>query len=232
MRRIPNGCRGRGAGHSLGSNFGITQSFRVPVPNPVTLDGVSLLLNGIAAPLNFVGPNQINFQVPWELQGQSSMSAVVIANGVQTAPQTFSLNTFAPGIFTVNQNGQAAALLAGTNTIACNPLTLPYCGGLASPVVRGNAIEVYMTGLGPVTNQPASGAPPSPSAPQSVTLTQPTATVGGVSAPVLFSGLPEFYLGLYQVNVQVPADAPTGDAVPVVVTQGGVASNTATIAVK
>ena len=40
------------------------------------------------------------------------------------------------------------------------------------------------------------------------------------------------FVGLYQVNVQVPAEAPTGDGVEVVLSIGGVASNTVTIAVQ
>jgi len=39
-------------------------------------------------------------------------------------------------------------------------------------------------------------------------------------------------VGLYQVNVQVPLGAPAGDAVPVILSIGGIASNTVTIAVQ
>ena len=60
----------------------------------------------------------------------------------------------------------------------------------------------------------------------------PTVTIGGVPASVSFSGLAPGYFGLYQVNAQVPANAPTGNAVPVVLTIGGVSSNTVTIAVQ
>jgi uncharacterized protein (TIGR03437 family) len=66
----------------------------------------------------------------------------------------------------------------------------------------------------------------------SQTQTTPTVTIGGVSAKVQFSGLTPGFAGLYQVNVQVPDGVSPGDAVPVVVTIGGVSSNTATIAVE
>ena len=56
-------------------------------------------------------------------------------------------------------------------------------------------------------------------------------TIGGVTVPPSFSGLTSF-VGLYQVNVQVPSNTPTGDAVEVVLTIGGVTSNTVTIAVQ
>ena len=61
---------------------------------------------------------------------------------------------------------------------------------------------------------------------------------GGVDAPVVFAGLTPTLVALYQVNVQVPANAPTGDAVPLVLTVTdpatgtAVASNTVTVAVR
>jgi len=57
-------------------------------------------------------------------------------------------------------------------------------------------------------------------------------SIGGVSAPAIFSGLSPGFVGLYQVNVQVPLNAPVGNAVPVVLSIGGAASNTVTIAVQ
>jgi uncharacterized protein (TIGR03437 family) len=55
--------------------------------------------------------------------------------------------------------------------------------------------------------------------------------IGGVQATVLFSGLTPGYVGLYQVNAQVPAGASAGNSVPVAVTTGGASSNTVTLAV-
>ena len=92
-------------------------------------------------------------------------------------------------------------------------------------------LEIYWTGGGPVTNQPASGHAASAN-PLSLTTTTPSVTIGGVNAPVSFSGLAPGYVGLYVVTLKVPAGAPTGSAVPVVLTIGGVQSNTVTIAVQ
>jgi hypothetical protein len=57
-------------------------------------------------------------------------------------------------------------------------------------------------------------------------------TIGAISAPISFSGLAPGFVGLYQVNAQVPANASTGNAVPAVVSIGGVTSNSVTIAVE
>ena len=91
---------------------------------------------------------------------------------------------------------------------------------------------MYCNGLGPVTNQPAGGFP-ALAIPLSVTTTNPNITIGSVPvSAVYFSGLAPDFVGLYQVNVQIPPDAPTEDAIPVALVIGGVTSNTVTIAVQ
>ncbi len=124
--------------------------------------------------------------------------------------------------------GQGAVLIANTATIAAPSGSVS--GREAQPANRLEFISIFYAGLGDVTNSPPSGEPPSGEA-LSVTTETPTVTIGGVEAPVSFSGLTGF-VGLYQVNVQVPSNASTGDAVEVVLTIGGVPTNTVTIAVQ
>jgi uncharacterized protein (TIGR03437 family) len=56
-------------------------------------------------------------------------------------------------------------------------------------------------------------------------------TIGGVAATVSFSGLAPGNVGLYQVNVQVPAGVTAGARVPVMMTINGQQANVVTIAV-
>jgi uncharacterized protein (TIGR03437 family) len=58
--------------------------------------------------------------------------------------------------------------------------------------------------------------------------------VGGVAADVSFSGLAPGYVGLYQINAQVPAGLPANSATPVSISygQGAASSNVVTIAVQ
>jgi uncharacterized protein (TIGR03437 family) len=155
----------------------------------------------------------------------------VKVNGVNSPPQTVALSAAAPAIFTVNQegSGQAAALLAGSSVIAAP--SQPPCYSACFPASKGETVEIYLTGLGAVSNQPATGAPASAS-PLSETPSNPTVTLGSISAPVLYSGLAPYFVGLYQVNVQIPGNAPVGNAVPVVLTFDGVAANVVTIALQ
>jgi uncharacterized protein (TIGR03437 family) len=90
---------------------------------------------------------------------------------------------------------------------------------------------LYCTGLGAVKNPPAAGAV-SPSSPPSSTVATATLTVGGVPATVSFAGLAPGYVGLYQVNFQIPNNAPSGGVEAVTLSIGGVHSNSATIAIQ
>ncbi len=183
------------------------------LPLPTTLMDTKVFFNDIPAPLFYVSNRQINVQVPFEIGPGPVL--VKIQRGSATSSQTVSVAPFSPGIFTIAESGRAN---------------------------RGGFISIYGTGLGPVTNQPGSGVPapdrfgcvvfPFQCPPLSITTTLPAVTIGGVSATVTFSGLAPTFVGLYQVNVQVPENAPAGNAVPVVLSIGGVTSNTVTIAVQ
>jgi uncharacterized protein (TIGR03437 family) len=81
-----------------------------------------------------------------------------------------------------------------------------------------------------VTNTPASGEL-SPSDPLAVSQVQPTVTIGGRPAQVLFSGLTPSSVGLYQINLVPASDTPTG-LQPVVITVNGIASKPVNIAIR
>jgi uncharacterized protein (TIGR03437 family) len=82
-----------------------------------------------------------------------------------------------------------------------------------------------------VTNQPATGYP-APAAPLADTIVTPTVKIGNAAGKVSFAGLTPGFVGLYQVDVQVPADAPAGDQVPLSIAIAGVESNVVTIAIR
>ena len=215
----------------FGSNFASSQQSAATVPLPTSLGGVSVRINGVAAPLFYVSATQINFLAPFELLGQSQAGITVTAGGNTTAPQTVSLAAVAPGIFSINSQGtgQGAVLIAPGGEVAAPANSIS--GASSRSVRRGEYISVFCTGLGDVTTRPASGEA-APAGSLSTTLAGPLASIGSVSAPVTFSGLAPGFVGLYQVNVQVPDAAPLGNAVPLVLSVSGVASNAVTIAIQ
>jgi len=199
-------------------------------PLPLSLGGTSLVIDPVSLPLFFVSPGQINFQVPRYTNLNAPVSATIVVNeGTLSSSVRVTIRPFAPGLFTTNAQGtgQASALIAGTASIVAPAGTFPG----SRPARKGEYVSIYCTGLGDVANRPADGAP-APSDPLATTLANPTVTVGNVSAPVIFSGMAPGYVGLYQVNIQVPSNAPSGSAIPVVLTIGGVTSNTVTIAIQ
>jgi len=98
---------------------------------------------------------------------------------------------------------------------------VPYASGS-----RGQVLTLFITGAGAVSPPVATGSAPAPGtsvsqlpAPvQGVSL-----TIGGIAAPVVFSGIPSGLVGVVQINFQVPNEAPVGSQ-PVVVTIAGKAS--------
>jgi hypothetical protein len=94
----------------------------------------------------------------------------------------------------------------------------------------GVARRSPLTGLGPVSNTPASGAAASLTT-LSNTVVQPKMTIGGFDAPVIFWGLTPGFIGLYQVNVTGPAAVASG-TVDLTVQANGVTSNTAKIVIR
>ena len=81
------------------------------LPLPANISGLSFQVGGgMLAPLFFVSNGQAAIQVPWELGGQSQASISVTVNSQVSAPQTFNLVPFAPGIFSINAQGTGNAL--------------------------------------------------------------------------------------------------------------------------
>jgi uncharacterized protein (TIGR03437 family) len=194
------------------------------VPLPDSLGGLSLQFgSGIKVPLFAVSGGQVNFQVPWELAVQSQSPLHATINGQTSAAQTVNLAVFAPGIFSTNAQGTGQGAILDSSYRLVD---------FSNPATAGSTvIQIYCTGLGAVTNQPASGSA-ALGDPLSYTMTYPTVMVGGAQASVLFSGLAPGSVGEYQVNALVPAGSAKGSAVQVVIAIGGATSNAVTIAVQ
>jgi uncharacterized protein (TIGR03437 family) len=230
---------------SLASKFattGATQSFYAfSLPLPTTLGGVSISIagrwdadwnysGGTLAPLLFVGPSQINFQVPPGIAPGEVAAQIRGPDGKARETGTVRVGTSWPGIFTFLMNGKGqGAVLNQDNSQNGDPQN--FVG--VKPAARGSVIQIFATGAGETTPPLAAGeAAPVGGNPLVLTKVQPTVTIGGKNAKVQFSGMAPGFVGLWQINAEVPADVTPGMAVPLVITAAGVASNTVTIAVQ
>jgi uncharacterized protein (TIGR03437 family) len=199
---------------------GVTASFDIPG----SYDGKPADYNGAPAFFTFVGKagTQLNVMIPWELQGAASALVKVTVDGiVDSNVVTIPLVPYAPQLFQVG--GIAAAIDATTYTANPTPVSA------SNPAHAGDLVELYGNGLGPVNNQPASGAAPTFNPPPS-TKSACTVTVGGLNAPVAYCGLAG-YPAEYQINITVPPGLAAGNQ-QVVLTTGGVSSQPANLPVK
>jgi uncharacterized protein (TIGR03437 family) len=192
------------------------------------MGGSSVKADGFAAPLVYASPLQLNFQIPWEETGHSTAQLTVGATGFTETPVKVSVVPYAPGIFTVGSTSQAAALIANTAILAAPAGTAPG----SRPANLGETVSIFCTGLGPVNNQPATGAAAPSGNSLATTTTTPVVMLGSESLAVSFSGLAPGFVGLYQVNAAIPNNATAGSAVPLTINIGGATSNVATIAVQ
>jgi uncharacterized protein (TIGR03437 family) len=200
----------------FGSGFANESLQAAQLPLERELGGVSVQMGDENAPLFFVSPSQINAQVPFSAVQGTQLPIIVHAGDRQSAPQTYLVGAVLPGLF--QNEGSAAALDSGSNPITPS-----------NPALIGETIQLYATGLGLTDPAVATGE----RAPASTTVLDPVSVqIGGVDVPVVYQGLAPNFVGLYQVNVILPASLTPGSSVSVVVRQNGIASNTVSIPIQ
>jgi uncharacterized protein (TIGR03437 family) len=184
--------------------FGTNLAQRVETANrlplPTTLGGVSVLVDGRAAGLFFVSPNQINYQAPeGMLPGSAQVS--VMRGGAVVAQGTLELASVAPSLFTANSSGQglpAGILLRvrANGQQSYEPLT-----GSAITRQPGDRLFLVLFGTG------SSGAENSDGNSANGFAENVQVTIGSVNAPVIFAGAAPGFAGLEQMNIEIPTGA-------------------------
>jgi len=212
------------------------------LPLPSELEKTSVRVNGVTAPLFYAGAGgafgdgvfQINYQLPYETAAGTALVEVLYDSKL-VASEYLTVSTAAPGVFTANSSGQGQAVALNQDfTFNGDPAANPK----AKPEARGRYLVIYANGQGGQLLDSATrqlmtllSGYAAPSSPLYVTANNPTVTIGGVTAPVAFSGLSPGFVGLWQINVQIPANAPVGSGVPLVISFGEKNSRSTTIAV-
>lgn len=208
----------------FGTNFASSIASADSIPLSNSLGGVTVnFVNGntsVRAPLLFVNSTQINAQVPWNLvpDGVTQNVNVVVTTGAgSSAPAQITGGPFSPGIFAI---GNFAAAQNQDGALAQPVNSIP--GRATHPAKVGDVIILYATGLGAVDSPIADGDIPPPGKLINAR-TPPTVLFAGISARVLFYGLSPQFVGVNQLNVEVPNVAP-GDSIPLQIVVGGIAS--------
>jgi uncharacterized protein (TIGR03437 family) len=206
----------------FGVNLAVTTAVARTLPLPTTLADVSVYVDGTLAPLFYVSPTQINFQVPRNLNartvspGHPSATALieVYLNGKLHRVGPMQIAPVTPALFTMNATGAGAAAAIDAIRYTTGPFEARQADG--SP----NIIAVFGSGLGiDVTDANGNAA-------NSV-----TAMFNGAAGTVLYAGRAPGFAGLNQFNIQFPAGLSAG-TYALVIARNGIPSAPVTVTVK
>jgi uncharacterized protein (TIGR03437 family) len=170
---------------------------------PVALAGTTVSLNDVQLPLLYVSPSQINAQLPLDVTGTATLR-VTTASGSSAVP--LQISDTAPGIFSWGVQHANGVQVSATN-----------------PARPGETLSLFMTGLGRVEGALPVGVAP-PASPQYRVFTPVQAQFTDVLVSPSFAGLAKDEVGVYVVQVDVPAGL-ASRTYTLRVLSGGVASN-------
>jgi uncharacterized protein (TIGR03437 family) len=197
-------------------------------PLPLSLSGTNVIVvdafgTGRSAPLFYVSPGQVNYEIPLGSANGPATVSIVSADGTISAGTTM-IAAVSPGLFQIN----SAGLVAGTilrveadGTEVYEALYEVNAAGsvIANPVDLSDASEqvyLFLYGTG-IRGAGTAGT---------------TVTVGGVNTTVLFAGPQGSFVGLDQVNVMLPPALAGQGIAPIRLTADGVGANLATLTIK
>jgi uncharacterized protein (TIGR03437 family) len=194
---------------AFGKNLTSATASAGSIPLPVTLGSTSITVAGTAAPLLYVSPSQINFEIP---SGTSAGDAnvVISAPGGATLTGTVTIQAVAPSLFTLNAAGLAAA-----NVISVSNGVQTTSSVYASINVASGEVYLILYGTG---IRGAAGAV--------------RAYVQGMEVPVTFAGAQPDFPGLDQVNILLPPSLAGSGSVNIVLTAFGIESNTVSVSIQ
>ena len=187
------------------------------LPLETTLGSTSVTINDVHAPLLYVGPGQINAQVPFDTN-PGTVRLVVQSNGLQSTSVSFPVTATGPGVMTLPASNHALAVNVSDGNLNSSE----------HPVRSGEYFTAYATGQGLLDHPVESGAA-APSSPYSIPLAPVQVRIGGQAAEIQFAGLAPGFVGLLQLNVLVPTVAAGEQSLEVVI--GGVHANPTVISV-
>lgn len=224
---------------SFGSNLAASAQNATSVPLPTSLAGVTVLVDGKPAPLFFVSPTQINYQVP-ENAARGTAKVEVMRNNQVVAQGAILLPGPAPSLFTANADGKGVpsgyVTRVKANHEQVNEALLRYDNAqqkfVAAPIVRKAGDSLFLvlwgTGFSAASNSDGNTA--------NGVAENVEVTIGGVKAQVEYAGR-SGYVGVEQLNIRIPDNIPPGASLTLLVKvndgQGNVIrTNEVTIAIQ
>ena len=208
---------GYGAGLATG------QPASAPYIWPTTINGTSVSIVDATgatteAPLLYVSSTEVNYQIP-DTVGLGPATVTVTTGDGTTKSGPINVVSYAPGLFAVNSAGLSASFadcVAANGAQTTIPTSQVVNGALVAVPLNLKAcqqtiLELWTTGL------------------DEAEASMVQATIGGLDATVLYAGPQGVYPGVDQINVVIPQSLAGAGNVPIVVSAGGVTSNTVNV---
>jgi uncharacterized protein (TIGR03437 family) len=178
--------------------------------------GVGVSVNGVNAPLAYVSPAQINFQVPWETPLSPAVTVQVTRNSVASNTQQIAIASAAsPSVF-LNNYSTSVAWVTGTAAEGC---ATTQCA-----VQAGGEYQLWANGLGPKNQAEQDGVGDDATTIDALSVVGGTAncqlTIGGIAATVDYCGAAPGLI-IDQLNFTYPAGIAPGAPVAAVLTIDG-----------
>ena len=181
------------------------------LPLQKSLADIQVTVNGVTAPIWRVMPDRVDFQVPYGAPTSGTAEFVIsrVSTGEVLAAANLAMNVAAPSFYTANQRGTGT--VAAYNQKASDG---SYYGvnSSSNPVVVGDYVVIFGTGMGPVPGAPDDGAAAAGPVPAP---TNPDVIVNAQHVTPGYFGLAPTLVGVFQMNVQIPQGTPPGNTVPV-----------------
>lgn len=200
---------------TFGNQLSPTTVSATSLPLPLTLAGVTVMINGLSAPLLYVSPTQINYVVPANVDPGTAVVRV-INGGSEVANGTVAVETVSPSLFTILGSGKGvpAAQLTGDGV---SFQSVGYSDGSARVLSVGTASKPnYLVFYGTGLRRRSS-------------LSNVRVVIGGIQAEVTFCGAHSRLAGVDQMNVKLPQELRGRGNLDVAVTVDGKVANTVTI---
>jgi uncharacterized protein (TIGR03437 family) len=198
-------------GTELGPSAPATAQLTAAGNLSTSVGGVQVLVDGFPAPLIYASSTQVTAVVPYEVARLKQATVEVIYLNQRSNASTLGVTTTAPAIFTLNSSGTGP----GARNVDFSP------NGPSNPATKGGYVVFFMTGEGPLNPAGVTGRV-NPIAATAAQAALPVAVLID-NQPANWSyagGIPGVVEGIMQLNVQIPANARSGD-LPVLVTLGG-----------
>ena len=179
---------------------------------PLALEdpAVEVLINGVAAPIFFVSPTQINALVPWETE-TGWADVVVRRGGLESSAMAVEVAAENPNLFTYDGSSSLITQTSGDNpdapSLGMDGPAPAASSDPASSVDQGQTVTIFAAGLGltdPTVTSGALGAGEVPVAAQ-------RAYLGGLPVTISSAALSTDEVGVYRAEFEVPELASPGE---------------------